>query len=53
MHDENDSAEGLIRFLWRHKIWWLAPALSVLAITGLLLYFGRSSASSPFLYTLF
>ncbi|MEW6270818.1 MAG: DUF5989 family protein [Thermodesulfobacteriota bacterium] len=44
---------GLLAFLWRHKIWWLMPAVSVLLITGLLLYFGRSNASSPFVYTLF
>lgn len=49
--DEQD--EGLLRFLWRHKIWWIAPAVSVLLVTALLLYFGRSSASSPFVYTLF
>ena len=48
-----DSREGLLRFLWRHKIWWIMPAVSVLVITGLLLYFGRSQASYPFVYTLF
>ena len=51
--DKQQSSDTLLGFLWKHKIWWLAPALSVLAITGLLLYFGRTSASSPFVYTLF
>jgi hypothetical protein len=53
MTDEKQSSDTLLGFLWKHKVWWLAPALSVLAITGLLLYFGRSTASSPFVYTLF
>ena len=51
--DDQQNSDTLLGFLWKHKIWWLAPALSVLAITGLLLYFGRSTASSPFVYTLF
>ena len=53
MANEKEGSETLLGFLWKHKIWWLAPALSVLVITGLLLYFGRSTASSPFVYTLF
>lgn len=53
MDREESAPEGFLRFLWRHKIWWIMPALSVLLITGLLLYFGRSTASSPFVYTLF
>jgi len=48
-----DENEGLLQFLWRHKIWWITPAVSVLILTALLLYFGRSTASSPFVYTLF
>lgn len=48
-----DDNSGLLAFLWRHKIWWLMPAISVLLITLLLMYFGRSNASSPFVYTLF
>jgi len=50
---EGEREEGLLRFLWRHKIWWITPAVSVLILTALLLYFGRSTASSPFVYTLF
>ena len=50
---EEREDESLLQFLWRHKIWWIAPALSVLVVTALLLYFGRSTASSPFVYTLF
>jgi len=50
---DEGQEEGLLQFLWRHKIWWITPAVSVLVITALLLYFGRSTASSPFVYTLF
>lgn len=50
---DGEQEEGLLQFLWRHKIWWITPAVSVLVITALLLYFGRSTASSPFVYTLF
>ena len=53
MPNESQAPEGLLQLLWRYKIWWLAPAVSVLIITGLLLYFGRTTASSPFVYTLF
>lgn len=48
-----DENESLLAFLWRYKIWWMAPAASVILITALLLYLGRSSESSPFVYTLF
>ena len=50
---QDDTSSRLLGFLWRHKSWWLMPAISVLLITGLLLYAGRSNASSPFVYTLF
>ena len=53
MSEENEERESLLHFLWRNKIWWLALAVSVLAITALLLYFGRSTAEAPFTYTLF
>ena len=50
---EGEEDGGLLAFLWRYKIWWMAPAISVLIITALLLYLGRSTESSPFVYTLF
>jgi hypothetical protein len=48
-----DENEPLFRFLWRYKIWWMAPALSVAIIMALLLFLGRSTESSPFVYTIF
>ena len=44
---------GFLQFLWRNKIWLIAPAVSVLILTALLLYLGSEEASSPFVYTLF
>jgi hypothetical protein len=52
MSDESSNG-GLLAFLWRNKIWWLTPAIAVLLLTALLLYFGQKSATSPFTYTLF
>ena len=49
----NSSGGGFLQFLWRNKIWWIAPAVSVLILTALLLYLGSEEASSPFVYTLF
>ena len=46
------SAE-LISFLWRLKMWWMIPMISVLLLMGLLLAFGSASGVGPFIYTLF
>ena len=46
------SAE-LIAFLWRLKMWWMIPMISVLLLMGLLLAFGSASGVGPFIYTLF
>jgi hypothetical protein len=40
-------------FLWRRKLWWLIPMVTVLIIFGLLLVFAQASAVAPFIYTLF
>ncbi|HZR81921.1 MAG TPA: DUF5989 family protein [Candidatus Binatia bacterium] len=53
MPDDSSNGDGLLAFLWRNKIWWLTPAIAVLVLTALLIYFGRSPAASPFTYTLF
>ena len=53
MANESGSGGGLMSFLWRYKLWWMVPAVSVLILTGLLLYFGWSSSTSPFVYPLF
>jgi hypothetical protein len=40
-------------FLWRRKLWWLIPMVTVLILFGLLLFFAQASAVAPFIYTLF
>ena len=40
-------------FLWRRKLWWLIPMVTVLILFGLLLIFAQASAVAPFIYTLF
>ncbi len=46
-------AGELLLFLWKRKLWWLIPMVSVLLLLGLLLIFASSSGIGPFIYTLF
>ena len=46
-------AGELLNFLWRRKLWWLIPMVSLLLIFGLLLIFASASGIGPFIYTLF
>jgi hypothetical protein len=43
----------MLVFLWRRKLWWLIPMVTVLILFGLLLVFAQASAVAPFIYTLF
>jgi hypothetical protein len=43
----------LLGFLWKRKLWWLAPMVILLVLFGLLLDFTQSSAIAPFIYSLF
>lgn len=43
----------LVSYIWLRKVWWLAPAIIVLVLVGVLVIFGQSSAVSPFIYMLF
>jgi len=43
----------LLLFLWKRKMWWLIPMVSVLLLLGLLLIFASTSGVGPFIYTLF
>ena len=50
----NRSVLGeLLSFLMARKAWWLAPIVIMLALVGVLIVFGQSSALSPFIYALF
>lgn len=43
----------LLSFLWKKKLWWLAPIILMLVIVAFLIVFGQSSVLSPFVYALF
>ncbi len=40
-------------FLKVRKVWWLAPIIILLVLSGVLIIFSQSSALSPFIYALF
>jgi hypothetical protein len=40
-------------YLKVRKKWWLLPLLLMLFFVGLLIFFGQSTALSPFIYALF
>ena len=46
-------ARELLAYLWRRKMWWMIPVVSILLIMGLLIGFGSASGVGPFIYTLF
>ncbi len=46
-------ARDLWDFMRERKKWWLAPVMIVLALVGLLIVFGGTSAIAPFIYTIF
>lgn len=50
----NFSVVGeLLGHLWRRKLWWLIPIVSILLVIALLLIFASASGIGPFIYTLF
>ena len=46
-------AGELMGFLWRRKMWWAFPIVTVLMGMGLLIGFGSATGVGPFIYTLF
>ncbi len=46
-------AGELLGFLWRRKLWWMIPIVTVLLLFGILLIFAQSPVIAPFIYTLF
>ncbi|MBI4044085.1 MAG: hypothetical protein HY392_00060 [Candidatus Diapherotrites archaeon] len=46
-------ARGILRFLWKKKVWWLAPIMLLLILVAILIVFSQSSVLSPFVYALF
>ena len=43
----------LFGFLWKQRLWWMIPMITILLLFGLLLLFAQSSPLAPFVYTLF
>jgi hypothetical protein len=43
----------ILNFLWKRKLWWLIPMVTILLIFGLLVIFASASGVGPFIYTLF
>ena len=43
----------LLSYLWKRKLWWLIPMVSILLIFALLVIFASASGVGPFIYTLF
>jgi hypothetical protein len=46
-------ADELLAFLWRRKMWWLLPLVTVMTMLGLLLTFANATGVGPAIYTLF
>lgn len=46
-------AGELLAFLWRAKLWWIVPIVTVLLLFALLIVFGSATGVGPFIYTLF
>ena len=46
-------AGELLGFIWRMKLWWMFPLVSVLLVFGILIVVGSSTGVGPFIYTLF
>ncbi len=46
-------AGELFQFLWRERLWWMIPMVTVLLLLGALMLFAQSTPLSPFVYTLF
>jgi len=46
-------AGELLGFLWKRRLWWLIPMVTILLVMGLLVIFSSASGLGPFIYTLF
>ncbi|KKS97766.1 MAG: hypothetical protein UV73_C0005G0043 [Candidatus Gottesmanbacteria bacterium GW2011_GWA2_43_14] len=43
----------LLQYLWKERLWWMIPMITVLILLGVLMVFAQSSPAAPFIYTLF
>ena len=45
--------QGLFRFLWQQRLWWMIPMVAILLLFGVLLILAQHTVIAPFIYTLF
>ena len=43
----------LMVYLWKRKLWWLIPMMSVFMVFGLLIAIAQATPLGPFIYALF
>ncbi len=48
-----NTAGELLVFLWRNKLWWMIPVVSVILLLGLLIGLGSATGLGPFAYPFF
>jgi len=48
-----DFFKDIVGFLSNRKKFWLAPAIIILLLVGMLVFITSTSALAPFVYTLF
>ena len=53
MADRAAIAWELLRYLWKRRLWWMIPLVTVLLVFSSLVAFGSTSGVGPFIYTLF
>ena len=53
MADRVAIAWELLRYLWKRRLWWMIPLVTVLLVLSSLIAFGSTSGVGPFIYTLF
>jgi hypothetical protein len=52
VRDNLATAQELLTFLWRSRIWWLTPIVVVILLASFLVFL-EGSAVAPFIYALF
>ncbi len=48
-----ETLAELFQYMWRRKLWWLAPMLVVLLLFAGLIILAGTTGLGPFIYTMF
>ncbi len=48
-----ESFGEVLSFMWKRKLWWLIPMVTLMLMFAFLLVAASSSGLGPFIYTLF